>query len=159
MLSQATRRTVLGAFVVLALNTPFVAAPAFAKDEVFVDAKGVAIHGQDPVSYFSGKGVAGKAQFASKYEGATYYFSDAANKAKFDAKPVAYAPQYGGFCAYGTAVDKKFRTDPSTGTVVNGKLYFNKNPDVAKIWSKDIPGNIKKADTNWPDVKVRSIDG
>lgn len=159
MITMTTRRIVLGALATLAFSAPLVATPAFAKDEVFVDAKGVAIHGQDPVSYFGGKGVPGKAQFASKYQGATYYFADAANKAKFDAKPVAYAPQYGGFCAYGASVERKFRTDPSTGTVVNGKLYFNKDPDIANTWSKDIPGNIKKADANWPQVKTRSIDG
>jgi hypothetical protein len=36
--------------------------------------------------------------------------------------------------------------------IVEGKLYLNDNPDIQKKWAKDIPGNIKKADANWPDV-------
>lgn len=125
----------------------------------FVDEKGVAIRGYDPVSYFAGTGVAGAPQFASKYHGATYLFANAANKAKFDATPAAYVPQYGGYCAYGTAVGKKFKTDPATGTVVKGKLYFNKDKSVQETWNKDVPGYIVKANGNWPAVQKRDVDG
>lgn len=149
----------VSAILGLAGGAAVVFTPAWASDEVFVNEQGVAIRGYDPVSYFKGAGLPGKPEFASKYQGATYYFASAANKAAFDAKPAAYAPQYGGYCALGTAYGGKFRTDPSTGRVVDGKLYFNKNPDVAKSWNKDIPGYITKADAKWPKVIGKSIDG
>lgn len=125
----------------------------------FVDSDGVAIHGYDPVSYFKGQGAPGSRQFASRYEGATYLFASAENKALFDKSPAAYAPQYGGYCALGAAYGGKFRTDPSTGRVVQGKLYFNKNKSVSAEWSKDIAGYIQKADVKWPAVQQRDIDG
>ena len=36
----------------------------------------------------------------------------------FKADPERYAPQYGGFCAYGVAVGKKFDIDPSSWRMV-----------------------------------------
>lgn len=125
----------------------------------FVDSKGIAIHGYDPVSYFDGTGKPGVAEFSSQYEGATYLFASAANKAKFDAKPASYVPQFGGYCAYGVAVGRKFHTVPETGTVVNGKLYFNKDKAVQTEWNKDIPALVTKGDANWPAVVARDIDG
>jgi hypothetical protein len=35
---------------------------------------------------------------------------------------------------------------------VDGKLYLNFNKKIRKKWSKDIPGNIRKADRNWPGI-------
>jgi len=36
--------------------------------------------------------------------------------------------------------------------VVDGKLYLNYSHDIQRRWEQDIPGNIVKADTNWPKV-------
>jgi hypothetical protein len=38
---------------------------------------------------------------------------------------------------------------------VEGKLYLNYSPDVQKKWSGDIPGNISKADKNWPVILAK----
>jgi len=42
--------------------------------------------------------------------------------------------------------------DPEAWSIVDGKLYLNLNKDVQGIWSKDIPGHIKKGDENWPKI-------
>ena len=43
--------------------------------------------------------------------------------------------------------------DPVNGwKIVDDKLYLNYNRNIQKKWEKDIPGFIKKADENWPDV-------
>lgn len=42
--------------------------------------------------------------------------------------------------------------EPARWRIVNGKLYLNYDKEVQKKWEKDIPGNIKKADQNWPKV-------
>ena len=42
--------------------------------------------------------------------------------------------------------------DPQAWTIVEGKLYLNFSKKIHGVWSKDIPGNIIKADKNWPDV-------
>ena len=89
-----TRRTTLG----LILAT--IAVPAFAKDQTF-NTDGMAIRGYDPVAYFTmSKPVKGDASHSSDYNGATWAFSSAENKALFDADPAKYAPKYGGYCAY-----------------------------------------------------------
>ena len=71
---------------------------------VNVDAKGVAIKGYDPVAYFTdSKPVKGDEKFQSTYQGATYDFASSEHKALFDKDPAKYAPQFGGYCAYGAA--------------------------------------------------------
>ncbi len=114
---------------------------------------GVALKGYDPVAYFTeSKAVQGSDQFTTQYQGATYKFESAANRDAFVANPAKYAPQYGGYCAYGVAHDDKANVDPDAFTVVNGKLYMNYNKAVRYLWKRDVPGNITKADKNWPDL-------
>jgi hypothetical protein len=45
--------------------------------------------------------------------------------------------------------------DPEAWSVVNGQLYLNYNKDIREKWKKDIPGNIRKGDTNWPEVLTK----
>jgi YHS domain-containing protein len=70
-----------------------------------VDSKGVILKGYDAVAYFTqGKPVKGNPAIKSNYQGATYLFASAADKAAFDKNPAKYVPQYGGFCAFGVSV-------------------------------------------------------
>jgi YHS domain-containing protein len=67
-----------------------------------VDSQGVILKGYDPVAYFTEKkAVKGNPKYKTTYEGATYYFSSAADLATFKKSPSKYVPQYGGFCANG----------------------------------------------------------
>lgn len=119
-----------------------------------VEASNVILHGYDPVAYFSaGKPTQGDAKFSVAHAGATYHFASAQNMKAFKANPAQYVPQYGGFCAMGAALGKKLDVDPAQFRVVDGKLYLNVNADVFKKWSEDVPGNIAKADANWPSIK------
>ena len=83
---------------------------------------------------------------------ATWRFSSAANLAAFEADPEAYAPQYGGYCAWAVSQGYTASTDPTAWRIVDGKLYLNYSQGVQRRWEQDIPGNIVKADTNWPKV-------
>lgn len=113
----------------------------------------LAMHGFDPVAYFTqGEALLGDALFSTEYKEGTYRFVSEANQQLFRKNPSAYVPQYGGYCAYGTAKGKKFDGDPRLFKVVNGKLYFNLNPDVYKKWLADPPGFIKQADENWREI-------
>ena len=113
----------------------------------------LAVNGHDPVAYFTeGKPVEGSAKFESRYNGATWRFASAANKAAFDAEPERYAPQYGGYCAWAVSQGYTAKGDPANWRIVDGKLYLNYNAEVQQTWEKDIPGNIGKADGNWPKV-------
>ncbi|MEE9358919.1 MAG: YHS domain-containing (seleno)protein [Hyphomicrobium sp.] len=115
--------------------------------------KGVAVGGYDPVALFTdGKPVKGNKDLTTNYDGATWRFASAANRDAFQADPAKYAPQYGGYCAYAVSKGSTAKGDPQAWTVHDGKLYLNYNKNVRAMWAKDIPGNVKKGDANWPAV-------
>ena len=70
----------------------------------------------------------------------------------FLADPAKYVPQYGGFCAFAVSRGATAAVDPQAFTIVDGKLYLNFTKRVRSIWQTDIPGNISKADANWPGL-------
>lgn len=127
-------------------------ASAFAGE--FFERDGVAIEGYDPVAYFTEKQpVLGKKEFSAEYKGSVFLFSSAANRDKFKASPEAFAPQFNGFCAYGTAGGYKAKSDGTAFTVLDGKLYLNYNALVRTRWNLDTQGYINKAVANWPAVE------
>lgn len=115
------------------------------------------INGYDPVAYFTeGKPVKGNGWNVAEHDGVIYMFANKKNKKLFEADPEMYLPQYGGYCAYGVAVGKKFEIDPEVWKIENGKLYLNLDEGIQKKWNKDIPGYIQKADANWSEIKEKS---
>lgn len=116
----------------------------------------VAVDGYDPVAYFtSGAPAKGDADFSYAYNGAEWRFTSAENLEKFKADPEAYAPQYGGYCAWAVSQGYTAPGSPKSWTIVNGKLYLNYNDKVQADWEKDIPGFIEKANANWPGVLTK----
>ena len=113
----------------------------------------VAIGGHDAVAYFrDGKPVRGEKAFSTEYKGAEFRFANRANLDAFLKQPDAYAPQYGGYCAWAAAQGYTAKGDPKYWKVVNGKLYLNYDGNVQKKWEADISGHIIKADMNWPQI-------
>ena len=88
----------------------------------FNEHNGVAIKGYDPVAFFKdNKPVRGNDDLRFDYKGSAFVFASQENRAAFAADPERYAPQYGGYCAFGTARGYKADIDPSTFTVVGGR--------------------------------------
>ncbi len=138
-----------------ALLLAVAAAPAVAKeDPVYTGTfSSLAVSGYDPVAYFKeGKPVEGSSKHELEWNGATWRFVSAANLSAFEADPEAFAPQYGGYCAWAVSQGYTASTDPTAWRIVDGKLYLNYSHGVQRRWEKDIPGNIAKADGNWPKV-------
>lgn len=147
---MASLRTLLPGIATVFL----VMAPASTQaNEIYVT-DGVAINGYDPVSYFKEhKPVKGQAQFSATYQGAQFRFSSQQNRDAFVRSPERYAPQYGGYCAYGLARGYKATTQPQAFTIVNDKLYLNYSDEVMATWRGDTADYIKKADANWDSVR------
>lgn len=123
------------------------------KSEVFIT-DGKAIKGYDPVAFFKeSKPVKGVESLTYQYNDATWLFSSKTNLETFKKDPEKYAPQYGGYCAYGTAGGHKAPTQTNTWTIVDGKLYFNYNDKVKESWNKQQAELIEKANTQWPLIK------
>jgi YHS domain-containing protein len=139
-------------FRILAVLLLVLALPAAAVDEVFQTDDG-AIRGYDPVAYHvENRPVKGRAEFSHEWNGARWRFASAANRDLFAADPARYAPQYGGYCAFGTSRGYKVSTDPAAFAVVDGKLYLNYNKPVQATWNRDRPGYIATADRNWVEL-------
>ncbi|MFK7996497.1 MAG: YHS domain-containing (seleno)protein [Granulosicoccus sp.] len=110
---------------------------------------GIAIRGYDTVAYFEqGAPTEGSSNHSTEWMGATWQFASEENLQKFIAAPEDYAPQYGGYCAYGVAQGGLVKIEPDLFEIVDGRLYLNFDKDVKKKWLKDIPGFIKQADAN-----------
>jgi YHS domain-containing protein len=113
---------------------------------LFDSKTGVAIRGYDPVAYFTqGKPVKGQDALVYEWQGAKWKFASQANLDMFKANPTKYAPQYGGYCAYGVANVNLVSIEPDKFTIIDGKLYLNYDADVQAKWLKDTSGYIQKA--------------
>jgi YHS domain-containing protein len=138
-----------------ALSFVVMALPASARDaDVYTGIfSSLAVGGYDAVAYFKeNRPVKGKAEFSMQYKGATWQFASADNLNAFKANPPAYAPQYGGYCAWAVSQNYTASGDPLVWKIVNGRLFLNYDQSVQATWEKDIPGFIAKADKNWPGV-------
>ena len=149
---QSTVLRRAGRLAAFSLAAAIVASGAVFAGEIN-EVNGVAIKGYDPVAYFTdGKPVQGKAEYNSHYKDGIFRFASAEHKKLFDSNPDKYAPQYGGFCAYGTATGHKADVDPAAFSVVDDKLYLNYNKSVQGKWKQDVPGYIVQANQQWPSV-------
>jgi hypothetical protein len=146
-----TRRTLIlqaAALPVLALARPARAA----EPEVFAPG-GMALGGTDPVGYFTRGGpVAGTAANALRWRGAMWYFATAESRAAFEMDPTAYAPRFGGYCAWAVAQGYLAPSLPEAWTIHEGRLYLNASLAVRRRWLRDIPGFVARAEANWPAV-------
>jgi YHS domain-containing protein len=122
----------------------------------YVDGTGYAVSGYDVVAYFNGGPQAGKKEFTTSYNGATFAFSTAANLATFQASPDKYVPAYDGHCAYGVAQGGKVPGNPTLWKIVEGHLYLNITKSVLEDWEADIPGNLKKSTVNWTKLEPKA---
>ena len=152
----------VGAFA-LFFSTAAVAGPQY------VDPTGFAVSGYDVVAYFDlpqtplgtpqEAGVPGRKDITSTWNGATFAFSTPQNKARFDADPQAFIPQYDGHCAYGVSKGGKVPGNPNLWRIVDGKLYLNITRNVVGFWEEDIPGNLTLAEGNWPAIEPQEASG
>lgn len=136
-------------FILLAAT---LALPALAVDPIntsrFSD---VAIDGYDAVAYFTeSAAVEGEKTYTHRWQDAEWRFASAEHRDLFATDPEKYAPQYGGYCAYGASKGKVADINPDAWTVWEGKLYLNYNKSIRKKWLADVPGHVAKGDENWP---------
>jgi YHS domain-containing protein len=112
----------------------------------------VMLDGHDVVAYFTeSKHRAGSTEHRSVHEGVTFLFASADNKAKFDAKPAAYMPQYNGYCANGIVYGIPWGGDADSWRVIDGKLYIFGGRVSRESFLLDPKASIQLADKYWAD--------
>ena len=148
-----SRRHVLAGLIATPIAGAVLVSPALAASAPIYTEEGIAWDGHDPVGYFSnGAPTPGVPEFSFDYKGSKVLFASAENRDMFVADPGKYAPQFGGYCAYAASKGYIAPTVPEAWTIYEGKLYLNFSLRARELWSKDIPGNIAKGNSNWPGI-------
>lgn len=125
----------------------------FTKDKVVYVRRGRALGGTDPVAYFTDAApVQGSNDFATEWMDATWTFASNDNRQAFEDDPTAFAPQFGGYCAWAVSQNYTASTDPDAWRIVDGKLYLNYSKRIQRKWEGDIVGNIAAGHANWPGL-------
>jgi len=130
---------------------------AYAEDELSTDKNGYFISGYDPVSYFDNNHKMGSPDYSLVHNGTTILFSNLNNKVAFKQNPENYLPEYGGYCAIGVRMGKKFNTDPDQFAFEDDKLYFLLGNLTKTVWDKNRSRNIKLADRQWSTIETVSV--
>ena len=126
---------------------------------VYSASDGLAAGGYDVTAYFSeGKAVRGSDSHELMLQGVTWRFASAEAKARFQANPNAYAPQFGGYCAWAVSQGYLASGDPEQWKIVDGKLYLNFNARAKELWEADQAAAIGRGNANWPAVLTKNQD-
>ena len=150
-----SRRAALAIFG-LAAGGMMLAGVAVAATAPIANQDGVAIKGFDTVAYWTeGKAVKGNPLFKHSWNGAEWQFASAANRDMFAMAPEKYAPEYGGYCAFGMTLARPVQPDPTQWRIVDGRLFFASGEGALSSWIKDMPAAIAKGMENWPKVKAQ----
>lgn len=115
---------------------------------------GVALRGDDAVALATGlKVTPGHAEYTVEHDGVAYYFASKETMRRFEADPERYAPQYGGFCAFGVAIGMKLDASPRFADIVDGNLYVFLNAVAFEKYEEDKAGTLAQAEANWPTMR------
>ena len=119
--------------------------------EMSPDAR-VMLQGADVVAYFTeGRHEQGLPQFKSTYQDVTFHFASAERKARFDASPEAYLPQFGGYCANGLVYAIPWGGNADTWKMIGGKLYIFGGQGSKDGFELDEAGNLALAQQYWDE--------
>ena len=112
----------------------------------------VMLKGADVVAYFTeNRYVQGQANNKSTYEGVTFHFASAANKALFDRDQKKYLPEYGGYCANGISYGIPWGGDADRFKMINGKLYIFGGQGSLDAWNLDEKRYFALAEKYWKE--------
>jgi YHS domain-containing protein len=98
----------------------------------------VALHGYDPVAYFTrNRAVKGKKWIVQHLGGAQYRFASKRDRYEFLRDAPRYQPQFGGYCATSLAMGRLADIDPELFVIYEGKLYLFNNEESQAIFLRD----------------------
>lgn len=149
---RASRRAILAAMIVVPV-VGSILRPALAEEPAVYAPSGVALGGYDVVAYFTkGQPMMGSEAFEIMWHGAMWRFVSAESLMEFEMNPAAFAPQYGGYCAYSVSQGAVASSMPKAFLLRDGKLYLGHNMEALELLSRDLAANIARADAHWPAV-------
>ena len=125
-----------------------------------IDDSRIGLQGYSPVSYVdAGNAELGSTEHHAEHDGIRYFFTNDAQRQAFEAAPDRYAPAFGGWCAFGMTVDKRFRINPHKFLVVDGKLLVflgDIETDARALWLQGEQSKLMETATqNWTTFSSR----
>lgn len=95
------------------------------------------------------KAVKGDPKFTKVFRGQVYHFAGEDAAKAFDTEPDRFIPKYDGYCAEGVAKGKRFPSDPTAFSVVDGRTYLFFDAKAKAAFDADAKAMIEKADADW----------
>lgn len=148
-------RLFIAALTVATLFVGSISAPSAARADtpIFSARDGIALGGYDVVAFFEDQhAVSGSAKHALMWKGVVWHFASSANQARFEANPRAYAPVFGGYCAYAMSQGYLAPGNPQLWVIDGGELLLLNNASVQGIWQGEAEQLMQGARANWPAV-------
>jgi len=116
----------------------------------------VAMHGYDPVAYFTAnRAVRGNKAILERLGGATYYFRTRGNRYTFLTDAPRYQPQFGGYCATSMARGILEDINPASFILYRGKLYLFKDDAAQAMFLTNPERTIHEATQNFFKLSSR----
>ena len=127
--------------------------PVNADQPMFHAKQGMAIGGYDTVAFFvEDRAIQGQPGFAVQWKGAVWHFVSKDNQINFESDPRAYAPRFGGYCAFAVSQGYLMSGSPESWQIIGGELFLLYSPSVHQIWQRQSAELIVQARDNWPAV-------
>jgi hypothetical protein len=114
---------------------------------------GLAIHGYDPVAYFTDRAAkTGRADLEVSHAGVPWRFYNDGNRQAFARDPAVYMPQYGGHDPVAIAGKIARAGHPDFWAIHNDRLFLFYSEDARTAFRADPDHILLEAETNWPEV-------
>jgi hypothetical protein len=114
---------------------------------------GLAIHGFDPVAYFTDRqALAGRPDLEFAFAGAVWRFRNVGNRAAFVTRPEIYAPRFGGYDPFAIARGVATPGHPLFWFISEDRLYLFQSSEARNAFAANPEQAIEAADLKWPDV-------
>jgi hypothetical protein len=141
------------ALVLVAVGTTALRAAATTERVVVDRHTGLAIHGFDPVAYFTDhKAVRGRAERELSLDGVIWRFRNVGNRAVFAEHPDIYMPRFGGHDPVALARGVATAGHPHLWLVADSRLYLFHSLAARRAFAADPHGTIAAAEAKWAEV-------
>jgi hypothetical protein len=115
---------------------------------------GLAIHGYDPVAYFTnGAPTLGRGDFEHRHAGVVWRFRNSGNLGAFVADPEVYMPRFGGYDPVGLSRNVPLAGDPRIWLIEGDHLYLFQSPENKAIFAVHVEQVTTAAGEAWPAVQ------
>jgi hypothetical protein len=124
-------------------------------EQIVVDRNsGLAIHGFDPIAYFTdGAPLLGRGEFEYRHAGAVWRFRNPGNLGAFAADPDVYMPRFGGYDPVAIGRGVPAAGDPRIWIIVDARLYLFQSAENKAVFAVDGERAVAAADETWPSVQ------